>query len=319
MNLLNNATVFLAVIQQGGFSRAAKFLDVSTGLVSRSITQLEQQLGVSLLKRTTRQLKLTPEGELFFRHARRMQQELDAALSLIQASSGKPKGVIRISAPPYFGRHYLTPILTKFLHNFEDITINLILSNQKLDLIKEELDLVIRGAGYLADKHLKDSSMQMRTLLQEKIKLYASEEYLLNHGEPKNINELSKHQIIGYTEHKKFAEVKWQYKEKNKTAYLQLKSRFNCNDIESGLLACASGFGVGKFTDLNVYLMSQQYKLRPILTQYEWGHYYLYGIFSRQQTLPKRTRLLLEFINAHLRTLLEQGNVRNEKLNRPFY
>src|SRR3990167_10988349 len=118
MSVLEDTAIFAAIIKYGGFSHAAKHLGLSNGLVSRRISLLEKTLGVTLIKRTTRQFFLTPEGELFWQHAERIQQELNSALSLIHASNKKPKGKIRISAPTYFGRHYLMPILLKFLENF---------------------------------------------------------------------------------------------------------------------------------------------------------------------------------------------------------
>src|SRR3990167_2183108 len=128
MGILDDTAIFAAVIQQGGFSHAARHMGLSNGMISRRIAQLETDLGVTLLKRTTRQIQLTPEGEIFWQHAQRIQQEMDAAVGLIQSSAKKPKGLIRVSAPLYFGRHYLTPVLIKFLENFADININLMLS-----------------------------------------------------------------------------------------------------------------------------------------------------------------------------------------------
>lgn len=208
MSILDDSVIFAAVIQQGGFSRAAKYLGISNGLVSRRITQLESQLGVSLIKRTTRELHLTPEGKLFFHHAVRIQQELDSAISLIQLSANKPRGSIRVSAPPYFGRHYLTSIIMKFLSDFPDIKIDLVLSNNQLDPIKEQLDLVIRGAGFIAEPRLQDSSMQMKLLLKDKIGLYASASYLRMHEEPKCCADLSSHLLINYSFQNRLQEKK---------------------------------------------------------------------------------------------------------------
>src|SRR3990167_3414156 len=101
MGILDDTAIFMAIIQQGGFSHAAKHLGLSNGLISRRIAQLEATLGVSLIKRTTRQHYLTPEGELFWQHAQRIQQEMAAAISLIQSSAKKPKGIIHLSAPLY--------------------------------------------------------------------------------------------------------------------------------------------------------------------------------------------------------------------------
>lgn len=306
MGMLDDTAIFTAIVQQGGFSHAAKHLGLSNGLISRRIAQLEATLGVTLIKRTTRQLHLTPEGELFWQHAQRIQQELDSAISLIQSSAKKPKGSIRLSAPPYFGRQYLTPIIMKFLTNFSDIKVDLILSHQQLDPIKEDLDLVIRGAGYLDEGTLKDSNMQMRLLIKEKIGLYASADYLSKHGEPDSVDALSKHIIINYADAKRFPEQdKWEYTtNKNKNGSITLKPKFSCNDIESGLIACSTGYGIAKFTELNAKNALQQGSIRPILKQYNWGYYHLFAIYAHQQALPKRTRLLLEFINAHTQNLL---------------
>lgn len=310
MSILDDTAIFVAIVQQGGFSHAARHLGLSNGLISRRIAQLELKLGTTLIKRTTRQLYLTPEGELFWQHAQRIQQELDSAISLIQSSAKKPKGTIRISAPLYFGRHYLTPIIMKFLNNFSDIKINLMLTNKKSDPIKEQLDLVIRGAGYLDETSLKDSSIKMKLLIEEKIGLYASPEYLTKYGEPKSIDSLLHHAIINFTDNKKLSEQeKWEYNYKNKNASIDLKPKFNCNDIESNLIACIAGNGIGKFTELNIKSALEQKQLRPVLTQYDWGNYHLYAIYPYQQVLPKRTRLLLDFIHLHMQSLLSRIGV----------
>lgn len=308
MGILDDTAIFVAVVQQGGFSHAAKHLGLSNGLISRRIAQLESDLGVTLITRTTRQLHLTPEGELFWQHAQRIQQELDSAVSLIQSSAKKPKGTIRISAPLYFGRHYLTPIIMKFLNDFNDIKIDLILSNQKLNPLKSQLDLVIRGAGYLEeDTALQDSNMQMKIFLKEKIGLYASPAYLLKYGTPKDCDDLVNHAIINYADNTRPSEqTKWSYITGNKHSEIAIYPKFNVNDIESGLIACVAGFGIGKFTDLNVKSALQQKQLYPLLKQYDWGNYHLYVVYPNQQTLPKRTRLLLDFIYAHTRNFLEK-------------
>lgn len=304
MSILDNISIFVAVIQNGGFSHAAKRLGLSNGLISRRIAQLESELGVTLIKRTTRQFQLTPEGELFWQHAQRIQQELDAAITLIHSSANKPKGTIRMSAPLYIGRHYLTPIIIKFLNNYSDIKIELDLSNQRHDLIKEQLDLVIRGAGYINEESLKVSNLRMKLLIKDEIGLYAGAEYLQKYGEPKSVDELSEHIIISYIGAKKFLEQeKWNYIYKNKESGIMLVPKFRYNDIECGLIACIAGYGIGKFTNLVVKNALQKQQLLPILQQYNWGQHNLYAIYSNQQSLPRRTRLLLDFIYAQVKIL----------------
>lgn len=307
MGLLDDTAIFAAIIQHGGFSHAAKHLGLSNGMISRRIAQLETDLGVTLLKRTTRQIHLTPEGEIFWQHAQRIQQEMNAAVSLIQSSAKKPRGSIRVSAPMYFGRHYLTPIILKFLNNFPDINVTLILGNQRIDPVRDEMDLVIRGAGYLESTRLHDSNLQMKLLVQEKIGLYVSPHYLVKSGEPKTITDLANHVIISYSDGRMPTDIeKWKYNQDDQSAVVSLRSKFNCNDIESGLAACVSGYGIGRFTDLNVRSMRQSDQLRPILTDFDWGDYHLYAVFPQQKMMPKRTRLLLEFIVAHTSNLTEK-------------
>ena len=297
MATLDDTIIFTAVIKQGGFSHAAKHLGLSNGLVSRRITQLEEKLGVTLIKRTTRQLQLTPEGQLFWQHAERIQQELDAAMSLIQATTKKPKGTIKVAAPLFLGRHYLTPIIMDFLQQFPEINIELQLGNQKSNIIQEELDLIIRGAGYLNSTVINDSSMKMKSLYKETVGLYASPEYLLQYGDPKSPEDLLQHTIINLTDAKQSKKsASWSYTYKNKNHTIQLNPKFNSNDIESNLFACVAGHGIGKFTDLNVAAEVKQHRLHKVLSAYNWGHYHLYALYPDKKPLPQRTRLLLDFI-----------------------
>jgi len=297
MGILDDTAIFSAIIQQGGFSHAAKHLGLSNGLISRRMAQLEQDLGVTLLKRTTRQLQLTPEGELFWQHAQRIQQELESARSLIQSYADKPKGEIRISAPIYIGKTYLMPILFKFMSAFPDIKVDVILNDEKMDPIKEKFDLLIRGVGFVDKAALKDSTMKIKTLMKLKIGLYASADYLCQHGEPQTPDDLTKHSIISYMHHPEHET--WSYTHKNKAGSVNLRSRFTCNDTDSRLAACVAGHGIVRLTELASREDLLQQRLRQVLQQYEWGEFHVHAIYAQQQSLPKRTRLLLDFIIAN--------------------
>lgn len=301
MNLLEDTAIFAVVVQQGGFSHAARHLGLSNGLISRRIANLEKHLGVSLLKRTTRQIKLTSEGEVLFKHAQRIQQELNSAICLIQSAVKKPRGLIRLSSPVYFGRHYLTPIIQKFMSNYPDINVELLLTGEKLDPIKQGLDFVIRGAGFIHEPKLQDSGLKSRLLIRERIGLYASPKYLYEKGEPKIPSDLTEHAFINYIDSKKINQkVTLKYTVNRHETHISLVAKFNCNDVETNLMTCALGYGIAKFTDLNAKNALEQRHLQPILIDYDWGSYNLYAIYPQQEAMPTRTRLLLEFVASSL-------------------
>lgn len=310
MGMLDDTAIFVAIVQQGGFSHAAKYLNLSNGLISRRLALLEASLGVSLIKRTTRQITLTPEGQIFLQHAQRIQQELDSALVFMQGSANKPTGLINISAPVYFGRHYLTPVIMKFLTEFPGIKINLVLNNNQLDPIKHNIDIIIRGTGYLENRGLKDSTLHVKSLFKEKIKVYASTTYLQKNGEPKKVMELANHTIIGLSNSTGLDELlQWSYRYKNQRESVTVVPSFNTNDIESSLIACSSGYGISRFSDLNIRSLLQQQLVKAILDDYDWGTYELFAAYTHQKVLPKRCRLLLDFLSNHMKSLVDRTEV----------
>lgn len=305
MGILDDTALFAAVVQQGGFSHAAKHLGLSNGLISRRIALLEKELGVTLIKRTTRQIQLTPEGELFWQHAQRIQQEIESALSMIHASAKKPAGTIRLSAPVYFGRAYLMPIILKFRKDYPDIHVNVSLSNEKTDLVKEQMDLVIRGAGYNLTPALEDSNLQMKRLLDQKVGLYASPAYLKEFDKITTARALQDHAIISYSDLAALSNVVvWHYSMNHNAGSVTLNPVITSNDIESCLSACIAGHGIAKLTQLNVLTALQKKQLRPVLSQYDWGDYRVFAIYPQQKSLPQRTRLLLDFIKDHMQAII---------------
>ncbi len=298
MSLLNDTAIFATIVAEGSFSRAAAKLGLSNGLVSRRMATLEASLGVTLLKRTTRQFQLTPEGEMFWQHAKRIQQEFDTAISVIHSLADKPKGSLRVSAPPYFGRHYLMPMLKRFLENFDGIHIELIITDIFQDPIKENIDLIIRSAGYL-EPNLKDSLLRSKWIYKSELKLYASPEYLIKHGAPTTPADLHQHAIVGYVpQDKPSSEEAWAYQHKNKEETLTLKTAFNCNDTDSRIYACKAGLGIAKFLELVHLNQSDKKSMQVVLPDYHWGENNFYLIYPNQQALPKRTRLLMDFLTA---------------------
>ena len=136
--------------------------------------------------------------------------------------------------------------------------------------------------------------------------------YLHMHGEPKCCADLFTHRLIHYSFQNRLQEEEtWHYLENDLPGEFTFEPTFNANDIESCMNACISGFGIGRFTELNALSATQQKQVGSILEQYDWGTYHLFAIYPQQQSLPERTRLFLDFIFAHTRTLLSDTQSHN--------
>lgn len=142
---------------------------------------------------------------------------------------------------------------------------------------------------------LKDSSLQMRLITKEKICLYASAEYLRKHGEPKLVDELLNHRIISCMNSSHIHHEKWNFTYNNKQGSITFEPQFHCNDIDSALIACINGYGVGKFTDFNARIALQQQQLQPILTKYDFWFLPFVCNISSSARLTQTNSTLIRF------------------------
>ncbi|MFD2366633.1 LysR substrate-binding domain-containing protein [Pseudoduganella sp. GCM10020061] len=186
--------VFVAVIDSGSFSAAAERLGQTTSAVSRTVSRLEAQLGVTLLVRTTRRLDLTEEGDWFLGRARRLLAELQETEDLMAARLSQPAGLVRVNAATPVLNHMLAPLVPAFLEAFPLVRLELVGAETVVDLIEERADVAIR-MGPLAD-----STLNARRLGSSRIRLLAAPDYLRRHGEPSKVQDLAQHRLLGFTE-----------------------------------------------------------------------------------------------------------------------
>ncbi|GGI68340.1 LysR family transcriptional regulator [Shewanella gelidii] len=188
----DDLTILLAVADSGGFSLAAEQLDIQVARVSRSISKLEQQLGVTLFNRTTRRVELTIEGRQFVESVRGSLQHIRQAEEALTSKGTLPKGKLRVDAASPFLFHQLIPLIRGFRLAYPHIDLELTSNEGFIDLIEKRTDVAIR-IGKLAD-----SSLHARALGTSDLHIVASADYLSEHGIPNSIKELSQHQIIGF-------------------------------------------------------------------------------------------------------------------------
>ena len=185
--------VFIAVVEVGGFSAAAKRLETTPAAVSRRIKGLEQRLGVRLLQRTTRKIRLTEAGELYFREVRAMLADLRAVEQRLDEVTGQATGDLRIAAPMSFGQRRLAPLLPRFALAHPKLSISLILEDRETDIVGEGLDLALRIA------YPSDSSFVSRPVTTIPRYLVASPDYIARRGKPNSPEDLLQHDCLHYS------------------------------------------------------------------------------------------------------------------------
>ena len=165
--------VFVKVVEAGSFSAAARRLGLPKTTVSAKVAGLEKRLGVLLIQRTTRQLRMTEAGEKYFHHCAIATREVELGEAALQSAKDKPCGVLKVTAPVDFGRAVLPRIVRAYAAKYPDVSVELMVTNRIVDVVEEGVDLAIRWAGAL-----KDSSLIARRFIETRSNLWASPKYL---------------------------------------------------------------------------------------------------------------------------------------------
>ncbi|WP_100960492.1 LysR family transcriptional regulator [Bosea sp. FBZP-16] len=185
--------VFAAVVERGGFSAAAKLFGMTPSAVSKLVTRLEARLGARLVNRSTRKLQLTAEGQAF--HQRCVTILSDIAEAECEAAAGRaPRGRVRVNANVAFGNQILLPLVPTFLAEHPDLSVDLVFTDQVVDLIEERADIAIR----VAPGPLRGNQLMARKIGESGVAVVASPDYLARHGEPRTPADLAKHNLIGF-------------------------------------------------------------------------------------------------------------------------
>jgi DNA-binding transcriptional LysR family regulator len=187
---LDGIEIFVKVLQAGSFSRAAKLLGMPNSTVSAKVSALEKRLGVTLLQRTTRKLRATQAGEAYFQRSVRALEELQAAENDLETTRGEPKGLLRVTAPVEVGHGLLPALVHEFMKKHSHMEVELVITNRVLDLVGDGIDLAVRAGP------LKDSGLIAKRFELGHFGLWASPEYLANHGAPRHPKDLAQHNYL---------------------------------------------------------------------------------------------------------------------------
>ncbi len=290
MPIRDGVTEFVSVVETESFTAAAKSLDVSVAHVSRHVNQLEERLGVKLLYRTTRKLRLTEVGEVYYHYARKVLDDLQEAERAVLEMEDKAIGKIRITAPVYYGEYFVAPLINNFLLDYPQLDLELNLTNETIDLVEEGYDLAIRLGT------LDSSTLMCRKLAHRTQYLCASPAYLAAHGTPQKPADLVSHRCLGsILDH-------WRFVENGKLRNRRVGSDWYCN---SGLVArdaALKGLGIVQLPDYYVQEELKQGLLVSLLEEYRLPDDGIWVVYPHNRHLSPKVKLLVDFLVKKLGT-----------------
>lgn len=279
--------VFIAVVEQGSFSAAAAALGVSKSAVSKRINQLEDQLSVRLLHRTTRRLSLTEAGETYYRHAQQAWQAACLAEDSVTQRQEQPHGRLRINAPMSFGRLHIAPLIPDFLAKYPDIEIDMVMDDRHVDLIDAGFDVAIRAGD------LPDSSLVARKLVDCHSIVCASPQYLQENGYPRTPADLLEHNALIYSLSERAAQ--WCFMDQDGVETVEVSGNYQVNNSEALREALLKGAGVGRLPTFVAGQDIRAGRLVNLLAEYQMPCKSIYAVFPERTYMPAKVRAFLEF------------------------
>ena len=288
---MDELEVFVTVVEAQGFSAAAKRLDSTPAAVSRRIKALEQRLGVRLLQRTTRTLKLTEAGELYFREVSRLLGDLKAVEEQLEEVTGQASGELRIVAPMSFGQHRLAPVVARFALTHPKLRVTLRLEDRETDIVSEGIDLAIRIA------YPSDSSLVSRPIASVPRYFCASPGYLARRGTPRAPSDLLQHDCLHYNVISEREE--WTFRGTQGDETIVIKGVFCSNNGEVLAEAAMQGLGITLLPDFIVADALADGRLVRILEGRERSPLTLSVLYPSRQHVPAKTRLFIDHMVEH--------------------
>lgn len=286
---------FSVLAGAGSLSAAARELGVTTPAVSKHLAQMEARLGVSLVNRTTRRMGLTPEGELYLEHARRILAEIDGMQELLGASKATPKGLLRVNATLGFGRSHVAPLISRFARQHPQVEVQLQLSVNPPALTDDAFDVCIRfGAP-------PDARVIARHIAPNRRLLCASPAYLRKRGTPKVPADLVRHNCIGIRQGEEAYGV-WRLtsgRGKNAvTEAIKTRGTLTTNDGEIAVNWALDGHGIVMRAEWDIRRHLASGRLVQVLPQHHTPDADIYAVYPPRHQMAARVRAFVEFMAA---------------------
>lgn len=284
MDKIGAMKVFVRVVSSGSFSAVARELNTTQPTISKKISQLEHNLGVKLLRRSSRKQELTEAGAVYFLRCQKILDDIDETETLVRHQTVTPQGVLRITAPVDFSNLILVPLFKQFLTTYPDIKIDLILDNREIDLVAEGVDVAIRVG------ELSDSALFAKHAANCHYCIVASPCYLKQYGIPQNIKELEQHNCISYSLHQD-----WDFLQKGIEMSFSTSGNLRCNSGSMILESALMGIGLAVLPYWLVYKHLEDGSLKHVMTDLSAVSFPINMVFLDKKYLPLKVQSFIQF------------------------
>ncbi|KZY33536.1 MULTISPECIES: LysR family transcriptional regulator [unclassified Oleiphilus] len=254
---LDEMAVFVAVVDSGNFSSAAKKSGIPVSTISRRISDLETRLNVQLLYRTTRQQKLTDIGAVYYEHCSRMLQEAETAELAVQNLQAKPSGILRVTSPYAYEDPFMSELMASFMEKYPEVKLQNLVNQRKVDLIEEKIDCAIIAG------HLDDSSLVRRGLGSAVVVYCCSPAYIKKYGYPDSIDDLGGHKLV------QLEIPEWLNPEPDILVDL-VETRLATNDMFMSRQAAVDGLGITRLPRVHIANALEKGELVEVLPEYNF-------------------------------------------------
>jgi DNA-binding transcriptional LysR family regulator len=290
---LSAMRAFVEIVDRGSLTAAGEALDKSLPTVVRTLAALEEELGVRLLRRTTRRMSLTEEGRAYLDRCRRILADVAEAEQALVSERAEPQGEIRATAPVLFGQLHVAPAITDFVRRYQRVRVELLLLDRVVNLIEEGIDVAVR-IGPLAD-----SSMIAAPVGHVRRVVCASPELLERAGTPERPEILADQSCV------RFRGIApgstWHFREGRRDLPVRVEGPFTCNQASAAVDACAAGLGFGLFLSYQVEPLVRAGKLRVVLDAFEPPKLPVSVVYPDARLMSTRLRAFVDWMKESLK------------------
>jgi LysR family transcriptional regulator, regulator for bpeEF and oprC len=283
--------MFARVVELGSFVRASEALDVARPTATHCVAQLERQLGVRLLHRTTRRLSATEEGRAYYESCVRILDDIAEAQEAISKGAKVPRGRLRVSVPHAFTRLIFFPELPRFLAKYPELELEVVVSDTALDLIESGVDCAIRGVA-IPD----DSMLVARHISNVRWMTCASPAYIRKHGIPKRVDDLARHECVRFVSPSTNRAAPWRFEKNGTRETFTPKGRVAVTSLEAAAAVAVGGVGIAQVPEPLALPALRERTLKPVLLDRIAPAPPLNVVYPSNRYLTAKVRAFADFV-----------------------